>query len=92
MLDDKQIQLGRKALKKSISVEVSTSLKELLGLLLKLNFSSQLIPNYRKKGASLLVLVGKDSDRVWREIHTECLNDLPKQVYKRIKIGFIDTK
>lgn len=48
VLKDRQIQLGMKALKKLIAVDVLTLLKEWLGFLGKLNFSSHFIPDYRR--------------------------------------------
>lgn len=90
VLKNGQMQFSRKFSKMLIIVEIPTTLKDLQRLLGKLNLTNQFIPDYRKKVASRLTLVGKSSDGVQRQSHTEPLNNLLEQMNKRIRLGVID--
>jgi hypothetical protein len=68
--------LGPKAMAKFFGAELPTSLRELQGLMGRLNFASTFIPDYRRKVQILLNLLSKKSDGKWTRAHTDCLNSL----------------
>jgi hypothetical protein len=49
MFWDSNIALGNKAMMKFLGSEIPTTLKELQGLMGRLNFASTFIPDYRRK-------------------------------------------
>ena len=65
VLWDSNIVLGEKAMKKFFNTSLPKNLRELQGLLGKLNFASTFVPNYRKIVAPLLKLLSKRSDGRW---------------------------
>ena len=68
------IVLGVKAMKKFLGSEIPTTLRELQGLMGRLNFASSFIPDYRRIVQPILNLMNKRSDGIWTEEHTNTLN------------------
>ena len=76
LLWDSNITLGFKAMQKFFGANLPTNLRELQGLLGRLNFASQFIPNYRRMIQPFLILMSKYSDGQWTQLHTNRLDEL----------------
>ena len=69
-------QLGEKALKRLFGSKIPTNLKELQGLLGRLNFVSGLIPQFKRCIKPIEWLMRMTSDAKWTIECTKALNDL----------------
>ena len=65
-----------------------TSIREVRGLLGKLNFTSNFVPNYTKLVAPIVSLLGRSSGGVWKAEHTDSLNQIMEIVMKHIQLGY----
>lgn len=70
--------------------ELPTSIREVKGLLGKLNFASLFVPNYTKIVAPIVRLLSRASDGIWKAEHTSALNQIVEIVLKRIQLGYYD--
>jgi hypothetical protein len=59
VLAEKRFALGRKSLQNLLAGDLPTNLREVRGLLGKLNFSSMFVPNYTKLVSPIVRLLGK---------------------------------
>lgn len=90
VLAEKRFSLGKKSLQKLIIGELPTSIKEVRGLLGKLNFCSLYVPGYTKIVAPIVQLLKSSSEGIWKAEHTESLNNIVEIIMKRIQLGYYD--
>lgn len=61
VLAEKRFALGKKSIQNMLIGELPTNIREVKGLLGKLNFASLFVPNYTKIVAPIVRLLGKSS-------------------------------
>lgn len=65
VLAERKYALGRKSIQNILVGELPQSLREVKGLLGKLNFASLFVPNYTKVVAPIVRLLSKSSPGIW---------------------------
>ena len=90
ILAEKRFALGKKSLQNILAGDLPTSIREVRGLLGKLNFTSNFVLNYAKLVAPIVSLLGKSGGGVWKAEHTESLNHILEIVMRHIQLGYYD--
>ena len=82
--------LGDKALKKLLSSQIPTTLKELQAVMCKLNYCSRFCPRYNATVAPLRQLLSKQGSHTWTQECTDVLNKLVSVAYDWMKLHLAD--
>ena len=77
-------------MKKLLSSKIPTMLKELQGVMGKLNYCSRFCPRYNAKVAPLRQLLSKEGDHLWTKECTEALNKFIHVAFERMKLHLDD--
>jgi RNase H-like domain found in reverse transcriptase len=83
-------RLGDKALKKLLSSQIPTTLKELQAVMGKLNYCSRFCPRYNATVAPLRQLLSKQGSHLWTRECTNALNKLVSVACDRMKLHLAD--
>ena len=90
VLTDGKYGLGPKSLRNMLIGKLLTSIREVKGLLGRLNYASLFVPNYSKIVQPIVRLLGAKGDGMWTEEHTSCLNQIVTIVQQKIQLGHFD--
>jgi hypothetical protein len=83
-------RLGDKALKKLLSSQIPTTLKELQAVMGKLNYCSRFCPRYNATVAPLRQLLSKQGSHLWTRECTDALNKMVSVACDRMKLHLAD--